>query len=218
MTLSEDIKKFLPQYLTEESTQVLLKELEAYCVDGTTNKVYSIPPHEDKTIYQGDGISNLAIVNIAISSNGGYVISHKEVPAIIISNTCDILLENDRKRPFYVCYAPLVKYEAFYTMIAQQFGKQVADNQCEAIKAQKITDLLYLPQGGNLDTDYIALLGRICSMDNRLVSRDNLNETRLFSLSNFGFYLFLLKLSIHLNRVQEKVDRTTFIDQGHSNQ
>ena len=66
MTLSEDIKKFLPQYLTEESTQVLLKELEAYCVDGTTNKVYSIPPHEDKTIYQGDGISNLVIVNIAI--------------------------------------------------------------------------------------------------------------------------------------------------------
>jgi hypothetical protein len=36
----------------------------------------------------------------------------------------------------------------------------------------------------------------------------------LFTLSNFGFYLYLLKLSIHFTRIQEKIDRSTGEDLG----
>ena len=37
---------------------------------------------------------------------------------------------------------------------------------------------------------------------------------KLFTLSNFGLYLFLLKMSIHFTRIQERINRTTGEDLG----
>jgi hypothetical protein len=39
------------------------------------------------------------------------------------------------------------------------------------------------------------------------ISRESLKQQRIFSLSNYGFYLFLFKLSIHFTRFGEAVDR-----------
>ena len=43
MKLPDDIKDFLPRYLTEESTQVLLQQIDDYAKEGTTDKVYAYP-------------------------------------------------------------------------------------------------------------------------------------------------------------------------------
>ena len=48
------------------------------------------------------------------------------------------------------------------------------------------------------------------SVDNSYISREELNSKRLFSLSDYGFYMLLFKLSVHFSRIQEKVNR------GHS--
>lgn len=61
MKLPDDIKEFLPRYLTEESTQVLLQQIDDYAKEGTTDKVYAYPLSNDETIYQGDGICDLPI-------------------------------------------------------------------------------------------------------------------------------------------------------------
>ena len=61
MKLPDDIKDFLPRYLTEESTQVLLQQIDDYAKEGTTDKVYAYPLSNDETIYQGDGICDLPI-------------------------------------------------------------------------------------------------------------------------------------------------------------
>lgn len=42
----------------------------------------------------------------------------------------------------------------------------------------------------------------------------NMCGNKLFTLSNFGLYLFLFKLSVHFTRIQERIDRTTGEDLG----
>ena len=46
------------------------------------------------------------------------------------------------------------------------------------------------------------------SFDVHFIDRDKLKERRLVSLSYYGFYILLLKLSIHFTRIQEKVQRS----------
>ena len=48
MKLPDDIKDFLPRYLTEESTQVLLQQIDDYAKEGTTDKVYAYPLSNDE--------------------------------------------------------------------------------------------------------------------------------------------------------------------------
>ena len=196
MKLPDDIKDFLPRYLTEESTQVLLQQIDDYAKEGTTNKVYAYPLSNDETIFQ-----------YKLNEDGKGSAATKYAPCIILSNTCDISFDNTRKRPINVCYAPLIELDRFYNALKEQFGKDRADNIVNDVRKQKITDTLYLPVGGKLKKEHIVFLDKISSIDNRLVSRKNLGETRLFTLSNFGFYLFLLKLSINFTRIQERVDR-----------
>ena len=207
MKLPDDIKDFLPRYLTEESTQVLLQQIDDYAKEGTTDKVYADPLSNDETIYQGDGICDLPIFQYKLNEDGKGSAATKYAPCIILSNTCDISFDNTRKRPINVCYAPLIELDRFYNALKEQFGKDRADNIINDVRKQKITDTLYLPAGEKLKKEHIVFLDKISSIDNRLVCRKNLRETRLFTLSNFGFYLFLLKLSINFTRIQERVDR-----------
>ena len=65
---------------------------------------------------------------------------------------------------------------------------------------------MFLPKNKNIE-DSIIFLDRILHIDCRSVNRDTLKEQRLFSLSDYGFYLLIFKLSVHFSRIQEKVDR-----------
>ena len=62
----------------------------------------------------------------------------------------------------------------------------------------------YLPQ-------YL-FLDRINNCPIEAVSKEDIDKKRLFTLSNYGFYMFLVKLSIHFTRVREEVDRTIGYD------
>ena len=55
--------------------------------------------------------------------------------------------------------------------------------------------------------DSIVFFDRVCNFPNNKIPRENLKEQRLFTLSDYGSYLFLLKLSIHFTRIQDKVER-----------
>lgn len=75
-----------------------------------------------------------------------------------------------------------------------------------AIKAQKTSNIFYLPAGGVLQDDYVV---RFDDAHNMPVAAHAKLEGRekLFTLSNTGFYMLVLKLSVHFCRLQEKVNR-----------
>lgn len=71
---------------------------------------------------------------------------------------------------------------------------------------KKITQIIFLPANSQME-DSIVFLDKIYHVDNRFINRDTLEDQRLFSLSDYGFYMLIFKLSIHFSRIQEKVNR-----------
>jgi hypothetical protein len=200
-----DIGDYLPKYLSAVSFDALLEELKAFPTDGTKNTVYTSLLKEEKILFQGDGIANLPYYD-AQSRN-----VFDGISGIILSNTCDMDTRNKRLEDIHICFAPLLRLSKFQERLSKQYDTERIHQYIASIKKQKISHIFYLPKGGDLDYEAIIPLDRICYVNNSFVDREKLNSTRLFTLSDYGNYLFLLKMSIHFTRIREKVDRNSGI-------
>ncbi len=202
-SLFDDIKLYLPKYLSPESQENLIRELKQFPKNIDERLFYNNQKIDDK-IYQGDCIDNLLIFNLP---NPKFVKSK----GVVISNTCDIDFDNDRKyiSP-NICYTPIVNLEKYKTrlQLKSSLSKEQIESHISNIKTQMITSVFYLPPFGKLTEESLIMFDRIISINNKEISRENLNERRLFSLGNYGFYLFIFKLSMHLTRMNEGMDRS----------
>lgn len=132
------------------------------------------------------------------------------VNSIITSNSCDINPANLRMFSSSICYCPIFNLGKYESTLRSTFGSayyQKIDQLISEIRSQRITQIFYLPRGGNLQYDGFIFFDKICSCDNNAVPRSDLKNSRLFSLSDYGFYLFIFKLSIHFTRIREGVNR-----------
>ena len=96
--------------------------------------------------------------------------------------------------------------EKLEKVLYQKFSEDRISNYISSLRKQQITNAFYLPKSKNLD-EAVAFFDYTNSFDINFVDRESLKEKRLVSLSNYGFYILLLKLSIHFTRIQEKVQR-----------
>ena len=200
MMSDEEIKKYLPQYLSAESYDLLLMELKNFPtnIDSRFYTSYICT----NIIYQGDGLDNMPIVNISNPDLG-----KKEIPCIVLSNTCDISPDNSRYFSSAIMYAPIISLEKYInTVIKKGISSDKIQNHLDQIKKQRFTQILYLPESANFP-ESIVFLDRIFNVDSKCLEENKIKERRIFSLSNYGFYMFLFKLSVHFSRIQEKVDR-----------
>lgn len=205
--LDEEIKKYLPQYLSEIELNNLRKELENFPTDGTKDTVYTIALAKADYLLQGDGVANLDYINFP-----DVVI--KPIDVILLSNTCDMSIENKRMNPCRIMYAPILKFDIYARKLRESFPPQRVDNHLRDIKAQQISQAMFLPKGGKMDYDGIVFFDRAISIPLSEETMQSMCDNKLFTLSNFGLYLLLLKLSIHFTRIQERIDRTTGEDLG----
>ena len=159
MITEDELKKYLPKYLSEENYKTLLAELKSfpYNIDG---RMYT-SMLDKNVIFQGDGLKKMPIIDLVNIERGV-----KNVSCLILSNTCDMDLSNSRMFPASII----------------------------------------LPANSQME-DSIVFLDKIYHVDNRFINRDTLEDQRLFSLSDYGFYMLIFKLSIHFSRIQEKVNR-----------
>ena len=67
--------------------------------------------------------------------------------------------------------------------------------------------MFYLPPGLRLEEEWIALFDKVVNHNANALNFNELLKNRLFTLSDYGFYLFLFKLSIHFTRLREGVVR-----------
>ena len=182
-----DIQAYLPKYLSEENYRNLLKELDSF-PNNIDQRMYttSLP---DNVIFQG-----------------------KYRSGIVLSNTCDIAPENRRLYSSSIIYAPIMDLQKYVENLqVRDIQEDVIKNHIIDIRRQAITSMLFLPSNSKMP-DSIVFLDRIMSVDNSYIPREQLKSKRLFSLSDYGFYMLLFKLSVHFSRIQEKVNR----GHGHS--
>lgn len=205
----EEAKLYLPQYLSSESKKELFKNLDNYPESIEQKKFYSYFSKNDPDLYQGDIIQNFKVCDISREE-------FKTRTVCIFSNTCDVSSENKRFFPAKVVYSPILRLKDYKQHILNpllargEINKNSVENHIKDIKNQYITQIFFLPQGQGLDDDYILFLDNLHSFPANQINPSRIPQDRIIALSNFGFYVFLFKLSVHFTRIREKIDRCPF--------
>ena len=105
-----------------------------------------------------------------------------------------------------ITFVPLMKLQRFLAVLEGngQSEQQRAD-VAASIRKQAVTSLMHLPAVPGQMEESLALFGdvRAQPLDHFMASERSL----IFRLSDFGFYLFHFKLSIHFTRMLEGVER-----------
>ncbi|WP_315543309.1 hypothetical protein [Capnocytophaga leadbetteri] len=198
MTSFEDIKKYLPQYLSDSDAKQLFSALKDF-PNNIDSRFYNSYNLDDNILYQGDCLKDIPAFNLPD-------IRTKLSQSMTISNTCDMDLNNKRLWNTRILFSQIILLEKLEKALYQKFSEDRISNYISSLKKQQITNAFYLPKSKNLD-EAIVFFDYTNSFDINFVDRESLKEKRLVSLSNYGFYILLLKLSIHFTRIQEKVQR-----------
>ncbi|MDZ7755505.1 hypothetical protein [Rhodohalobacter sp.] len=203
MELLEKIKRHIPTYLNPETKKQLFDELKSF-PDNIDQRIYSSQEKlSDTIIYQGDIIKRQPIVFLPD-------INVKERRVFIISNTCDVDLNNPRPIPNRITYCPIIDLSAYANIVkrSNHFSTDEGiSSHIESIKKQRVTSMFYLPEHG-VYKESIVLFDSATSLNLDEKRKQGMLENRGLKLGNYGFYLFLIKLSIHFTRIEENVDRT----------
>lgn len=204
MSLSEDIKLYLPRYLSADSQAELFSGLKDF-PDKLDQRFYTDALAHEEIIFQGDGIRRLLAIQLPED------LQPKIVNGIILSNTCDTFGGNIRAFSSRIVYAPIVTLAKYIARIEEKkIDNFELKDHIQAIKKQYVTQILFLPEIKGRLEDSIVFLDGILNIKNSFINRSELKHDRIFTLSNLGHYILLIKLSIHFSRIQERVDR----DQG----
>lgn len=202
----EEIKKYLPQYLSDTAVAKLFSELKIF-PENIDQRMYSSFLSDSPMVYQGDGFSGLLHCELPN-------LRAENLDGLILSNTCDIAQENERFMASRLVHSPILKLDKYYQLLIRRFvdtGKkdlEVIEQHIESIRKQQISNIFYLPKGGSLSEDSIILYDRVSSLPANFIPEQEITSRRIFVLSDYGFYLFLVKLAIHFTRIKEGVIRT----------
>ena len=211
----ENWEKLLPSYLRDEGKGRLSEALDQFKPENRNNKI----SYQDfyynygySFFLQGDLVNEIRCP-IWNKEKKEY---NKIYPnAIILSNSCDISFENKRDlNPKQCLFAPLISLEEYIDeLIKNGFDKAKLDTFMLNIKSQAFSNIFYLPENEIDKTEYIALFDKIYwyPIDELKKLTEQIREDRIISLNQYGFYLFILKLSYHLCRLPEACDREIII-------
>lgn len=197
----EHLQRHIPHYLTAEDQQTLIRELKA--IVGGESADYFLSSYNDQFqahMLQGDGWRGFQLY---LFETGAL----RSVRGLVLSNSCDVDPANPRDLPARVIFAPLIRLAAYEALLeASDVSADRVAAKIASIRAQKTTNIFFLPAGGPLGEDHVVRLDEAHSMPvpAHAASAD---RQKLFTLSNTGFYILVLKLSVHFCRLQEKISR-----------
>ena len=197
---ADALRQQIPYYLTADPDQrAFLTELKA--LSEGSNRGYFIASNFDPFLaemLQGDGWRGFQLFSFKSGTRS-------TIRGIILSNSCDISLENERVLPPKITFAPIVRLSSIETRFQERgLNSEQINSRLQTIRLQSVTNMFYLPADEPLDEEHVALLDDLHSMP---VEVHRETAEKLFTLSMAAFYLFVFKLSVHFCRLQENVDR-----------
>jgi hypothetical protein len=199
MTSLEKFEKHLPQYLSYDARSKLFDSLSQF-PNNLDSRLYTQYLDNEKIIFQGDGIKDILFVTLPSKQ-------YNVTNVIILSNSCDINPNNKRYLALHVSYSPIVSLKKYTDLLKDNGVEEDKITQhIKSVKKQEISNIFYLPENPNIE-ESIVFFDRINSSDVGCFYEKELKESRLFILSDYGFYLFLYKIAIHFTRIWETVER-----------
>jgi hypothetical protein len=128
----------------------------------------------------------------------------KRVKAIVLSNSCDVDLKNSRTLPIKVTFVPLIELKKLEALLLKSKSSDIVTNIIKDIKRQHSTSFFYLPALPGVFEESVAYLIDIHSQP---IQSFSTTAKKTITMSMAGFYLFVLKLSMHFCRFNENVQR-----------
>jgi hypothetical protein len=198
----EEFKLYLPKYLSQESERELFDSLKDF-PDSVTDKFYTTYLKDQKILLQGDGLKSLLVINLPYPKIDYF-------PCLVLSNTCDLDMGN--KRDYYqsrLVYAPIFKLSKYRKLLEKKDNllEVNIEQHITSIREQRISSIFYLPKFDGILEESIVFLDRVINSSIEQVTLESLDDERLFTLSDFGFYVLLFKISVHFSRIRENVER-----------
>jgi hypothetical protein len=213
MAFGDNFDLILPNYLVNEDKSRLRDALRQFTVNEKGNEInYTdfYKSYEHGYFMQSDLVKE---IRMSLWNDEGEVFEKVYSDAIIISNTCDISFENKHSINSKQCLlAPLIDFNEYINdLVGSGYEKEKLDQFILTVKSQLVTNLFYLPLFHKDKKEYVVFLDNIfwfpaIELNSYL---ENIQDNRIASLSHFGYYLFILKLSYHLCRLPEQCDRET---------
>jgi hypothetical protein len=186
----------LPPYLSAESKGELLAQLRAHpdSVD-----YYGSVANEREPL-QGDIWRGFLVADVESGKLD-------QVTGLVLTNSCDIAAANNPGADQRIVFAPLLDLEKYGTLLRES-GKseQQVEGVIAAIRRQEIHRMFYLPAMRDLQRESVVPLDAVSSLPLSFIQG---RVRHRLTLSNFGWYILLVKLSIHFCRMQEQVSRVT---------
>lgn len=210
----ELIKRHLPKYLTLEQQEDLFQVVKESFPKGDDPSIIYFNIPDDSYFYQGDGLIDIPFASFI---KGKYLTNY--FYGIVMSNTCDIAIENERLESSFIQLACIFNLADYIKELEKRnVSKNKIDSFIVDLKNNRISNLFFLPQKkvGNkilLKESFVRfdINTTIPISDlNKNYNKNYINKNgdRIFSFSNYGFYLFLIKISIHYCRFREGVFRS----------
>lgn len=190
----EDFKAYLPKYLTPAEKAELFEQLKLF----PQNKNFYFDGAQEEELLQGDGWKGFVAINFC-------TLEKKVVSGIIFSNSCDISQKNRHDFSPRALFAPIILVSKYIQLLNQIRPEADIANKISSIRRQETTSIFYLPPMPSGEGEAMVLLDDVHAHPLDHFMRNE--RSRLFRLNQFGFYVFLFKLSIHLTRFQEDVHR-----------
>ena len=203
----EDLNAILPPELTEQRKGRLSEGLKQFSKDNLSQERYYTDFYSTFSypyFLQGDLIRQLRfpVFDFEIKEY-----KKKYYDAILLSNTCDVDVNNVRNIPKKAVLAKVIPLDYFVSALSELDIKN-ATSILTQVKNQMYSNLLYLPKTKD-GVDYIAYFDEISiiGVDELNSLKDDMKDNRIATLDFFGYYLFIFKLSFNFCRLPEETQR-----------
>jgi hypothetical protein len=194
----EALEKHFPYYLTQNQQTGLKAAIKDFSL---AKKVDYYQSSSEEGLLQGDVWQDFTVLSY-------YNDKKQKTKGIVLSNSCDVDADNKRTSSPQVVFSPLVTLDKYIERLRTNGTKEEAiQSKLQAIREQTITNMFYLPAhpDGHYN-DCVILLDNIHSIPLD-VATNNTPIKKVSTLSMFGFYMFVFKISIHFCRLHENINR-----------
>ncbi|KAF0143830.1 MAG: hypothetical protein Q7T83_01160 [Thermodesulfovibrionales bacterium] len=192
MALEDAINRssvILPEHKPE-----LLRCLKTFPVN-LEKWLYGVGIADASTLFQGDIILDIPVCFI---DDSGETLLGKDAVALI-SHTCDMQLN----RHDFIVVSPIVSFDEYKFLNNYEENKERIDDLLTAIRKNDIFRYFYLPAQKGLPESFIDF-SRMVTISNAFLNSIKAIKAKncILSLSQIGSYLFLIKLTYHLARME----------------
>ncbi len=203
--------QMLPSYLTNTAKGRIKEALEQFFDD--TEQInyadfYTLEEHN--FLMQSDVVHSVVGIDWDVNER---TYTSGFIAALLISNSCDVTIENNRTvNSKEALFAPITLVESYLTLARENGASEEQLNTFRnTLQRQEYTNLFYLPPNPVNQKDYIVRLDKIHWVPQTELTGiiSDLDNERFISLSDWGYYLYLTKLSLHTCRVPEELERKT---------